>query len=341
MIQETLDKANVDNNDKTDFFVIACEKKEETATEVIEGEGYNGRYDYLLFGSTNNYQGYKTGVGTPAETCCIEFADLPTGFSIQTGHLLEYYSDTTKEIQIKINYTIKGNNFPQAIYEAYPVGCTYYKVSESAVIGEDRVYEVVYKLLLTAEQTCYIDFKAVVDLVFQRPDDIIVDGGWALVSEMNLSVSEPDHYEVYNDITSITDFDGDETTIYNLPLTPKRAVLKHLPYISISTYGSDNDIVFETSDRVSNPVCQLGYETNAITENADVEPATPLFLPIRFTFDTQEEHNIFYDMYDKKYGYYTITHEKSKKQVEGWVNKAIFAVSRRKQQSWELQAKTL
>lgn len=338
MIQETVKSSNENNKDKTDFFVLACEKSVGGLVGEIEGEGYDDRLDTIGAMDTAIYQGYIDGIGTPASEFCVEFvAPLLSGFSLATGHTLEYYASESKKLFIgvvlntnavyDVNWDFRthdGKNYNLLLVERQafwnPPNPKYYRIT------------IHIELYTVATQTYYLDLAAFLKARYSKE---------IVINSIGITVSSAESYSIYSDVTSITDFEGDETTIYNLPLSTKRALLKHLPYISISCNGSTDDIVFETSDRTSNPTVQLGYEVAAITENDDVEPVAPLFLPVKFTFTTQKEDDIINDLYNHKYGYYTITHEKSKKQVSGWVNKAIFAVSRRKQQTWELQAKTI
>ena len=338
MIQETLDKANADNNDKTDFFVLACKKTEGDLIGEIAGEGYGGRYDTIIPMRTVTYNGYIDGVGTPSAEFCIEFSSpLLSGFSLATGHTLEYYANESKKLTLEIVFTTNkvsevnwdfrthdGKNYNLLLVEKQgfwnPPNPKYYRIT------------IIIELYTFKEQTYYLDLNAFLKARYSKEIKI---------NSLLLTVLSNDTYSVYKDITSISNFEGDSATIYNLPLSPKRTLLKHLPYISISKWGSEGDIEFETSDRDTNITCQLGYELGEITENDSVEPVTPLFLPVRYTFDTQKEDSSIFDVYGEKYGYYTLTHKKSGKSVSGWVNKAIFAVSKRKQQSWELQAKTI
>ena len=338
MIQETLDKANADNKDKTDFFVLACEKTVGGLSGEIEGYGYDGRLDTIEAMHTAIYQGYIDGIGTPASEFCVEFvAPLLSGFSLATGHTLEYYASESKKLFIEVvlntnavyevNWDFRthdGKNYNLILKEKQgfwnPPNPKYYRIT------------ILIELYTVATQTYYLDLAAFLKARYSKE---------IVINSIGITVSSAESYSVYKNITSISNFEGDSATIYNLPLSPKRTLLKHLPYISISKWGSEGDIEFETSDRDTNITCQLGYELGEITENDSVEPVTPLFLPVRYTFDTQKEDSSIFDVYGEKYGYYTLTHKKSGKSVSGWVNKAIFAVSKRKQQSWELQAKTI
>lgn len=338
MIQETLDKANADNKDKTDFFVLACEKTVGGLVGQIEGAGYDGRLDTIGAMKTAIYQGYIDGIGTPASEFCVEFvAPLLSGFSLARGHTLEYYASESKKLFIEVvlntnavyevNWDFRthdGKNYNLLLVERQgfwnPPNPKYYRIT------------ILIELYTVATQTYYLDLAAFLKARYSKE---------IVINSIGITVSSAESYSVYKDITSISDFKGDSATIYNLPLSPKRTLLKHLPYISISKWGSEGDIEFDTSDRDTNITCQLGYELGEITENDSVEPVTPLFLPVRYTFDTQKEDSSIFDVYGEKYGYYTLTHKKSGKSVSGWVNKAIFAVSKRKQQSWELQAKTI
>lgn len=143
---------------------------------------------------------------------------------------------------------------------------------------------------------------------------------------------------LYNDHT-VTNHVGDTATLYNIPITPKRILQKHLDYISISNYGNENDIKFVKSDFVSAITSKCDFETASVVENADVSSVTPMFLPCTIECDTVQYYNS--DFSSNKYKYIQVKDEKTGKIYEGWINSITFAPTRNKSQKLILQAKTI
>jgi hypothetical protein len=342
MIQETLDKANADNKDKTDFFVLACYETSIKAKIREEYKEIPGNY------LNNPYFTFFDTIPVDPEIPYIQFNEINSTYvsleSDNTKIVYDFSDSTTMSLSIQIDCTILtwdervedyfGLRILEGTYTPI-INDISFETTEFNEYENMTLYKTNYKVnILLQLLDVEVEDKTIIF-------DFISNIQWYKLIFNKFEIVFDKKYILYNNITSISNFEGDSATIYNLPLSPKRTLLKHLPYISISKWGSEGNIEFETSDRDTNITCQLGYELGEITENDSVEPVTPLFLPVRYTFDTQKEDSSIFDVYGEKYGYYTLTHKKSGKSVSGWVNKAIFAVSKRKQQSWELQAKTI
>jgi len=144
--------------------------------------------------------------------------------------------------------------------------------------------------------------------------------------------------ELYKGHT-IADFNGDDITAYNVPLTPKRILNKHLNYLSISNYGSPNDIAFVSSEIESAITSRIDGETADVVENADVESIAPVFLPITIECDTVT--NLTSTFSTNKYKYLTLVDKKSGKKYQGWINSITFAPTKQKSTKLILQAKSI
>lgn len=146
--------------------------------------------------------------------------------------------------------------------------------------------------------------------------------------------------ELYRDHT-ITDFDGSAATVYNVPITPKRILQKHLDYISISNYGSQKDISFVNTDFISAITSKCGYEATTVTENAAVTDVTPMFLPALIECDTVQILDSVTAFKARKYKYLQVQDEKTGKIYEGWINIITFAPTKDKSQKLIMQAKSI
>ena len=155
--------------------------------------------------------------------------------------------------------------------------------------------------------------------------------------------AEPVNTIVYKDHIITSDFEGDKTSVYNIPITPQRLLDKHLKYISVSNYLNPSDeIYFVSSELKGSITSQCEFETSSVTENADVVvPETPIFLPTVISFDTQEQMSTLSAIQSNKYKYIEIEDEKSGKIYTGWINNITFAVGKNKSQQWELQSRTI
>ena len=137
----------------------------------------------------------------------------------------------------------------------------------------------------------------------------------------------------------ITNFVGDSATAYNLPITPKRIMQKHLNYLSVSNLGNVDDIAFVTSEIDSNITSMIGSETVPVVENANVESITPIFLPVTIECDTVTDFSSTFA--DNKYKYLKIIDQKSGKMYQGWINSITFAPTKKKSTKLILQAKSI
>ena len=143
----------------------------------------------------------------------------------------------------------------------------------------------------------------------------------------------------------INDFIGDAATMYNIPITPKRILQRHLEYVLLSTYGSTNDIKFLATDFASGISSKCAYENLYIDENDDQDRyARPsqrneIFLPATIECDTVSIYNPTFE--SNKYKYIQIEDEKTGKIYEGWINSITFAPTKNKTQKLILQAKTI
>jgi hypothetical protein len=143
---------------------------------------------------------------------------------------------------------------------------------------------------------------------------------------------------------TITNFQGDGATMFNVPLTPKRILQKWAKYLAISVHGSDSkQLEFVSSDIESSITSRCDYETVDVVENAplSLNTTTPLFLPCTISFDTPDKLIDIADFNSEKYKYVSVRDEKRNKVYKGWINIATFALAKKKEKQITLQAKTI
>jgi hypothetical protein len=156
-------------------------------------------------------------------------------------------------------------------------------------------------------------------------------------------VENPEVKSLYKSHT-ITNFQGDAATMFNVPLTPKRILQKWAKYLAISVHGSDSkQLEFVSSDIESSITSRCDYETADVVENAplNLSTTTPLFLPCTISFDTPDKLIDIADFNSEKYKYVSIRDEKKNKVYKGWINIATFALAKKKEKQITLQAKTI
>ena len=147
-------------------------------------------------------------------------------------------------------------------------------------------------------------------------------------------------YELYREQTIING-QFDWATMYNLPMSPKRILNKHLPYISVSTWRNINDIEFTSAERDANVTTKMDYEETAITEDDDVIPTTPVFLPVTIDVKTAISFDSLMDIVgENSYTPFKIV-DRDLGTIQGWTNKIAFKVGKEEEQQFELQAKTI
>lgn len=87
-------------------------------------------------------------------------------------------------------------------------------------------------------------------------------------------------------VTQLSDPDADEDTrdsVFNVPLTPKRILLKHAPFLAGSFYNYEGKLTFGSASRNRDLIA------GGIVEKADVPVSSlgnPLFIPMYAEFDT-------------------------------------------------------
>ena len=142
----------------------------------------------------------------------------------------------------------------------------------------------------------------------------------------------------------MTNFQGDPATMYNVPISPKRILQRHKEYLALSTYGKENPLIeYVSSDIVSAITSRCGFETEDVVENSDLdlEGISPIFLPAVITADTDTALVDIDSFENKKYKYLSLRDKKSGKTYEGFINSVTFAISKNREKSITLQAKTI
>lgn len=202
-----------------------------------------------------------------------------------------------------------------------------------SIVHTILMYQLSGSLSLNKDDT-YVFFPTL-ECIDDIPDGITVDLFDLLINKDSLT-----YYNIYRSHT-ISNFKGISETVFNVPISPKRILNKHLPYVSISANGSTDDIEFVSTELDSAITSQCDFELAEVVENDDVAPLTPLFLPSILSFETQENLESLSTVQSNKYKYIEVEHEKTGKIYSGWINNITFAVGKNKSQQWELQSRNI
>lgn len=150
---------------------------------------------------------------------------------------------------------------------------------------------------------------------------------------------------LYRDHTIVSGFIGDDATIYNIPLTPKRILDRWKKYLAISLVGATTKKLTYGTATIKNSalVSKCAYESANLEENTDLSltGVTPIFLPTTISADTQEKLVTVADFETEKYKYFRFIDEKSGNEYQGWINTITFAVAKTESKQIILQAKEL
>jgi hypothetical protein len=310
------------NSEKSDICIIVCDNVPSFDPDDIDDSQTTGSMDLaervtdtevinLTTFTAGTYVSQVSNVATARYTAPVDGLYV---FSMQTEINI---------INAVVGISFKNNGVSQTLT---------YDISQRV---EDTNSSFYYEFRLKLEQDDEFD------VVIEATQNISATADVRVISfTLFVAASDVQTY-IYKDHT-ISGFTGISSTVYNVPITPKRILQKHLPYISVSNYQNPSeDIVFVSSELESAITSQCGYETSAIIENADVTSVTPIFLPSIISFDTQEKLSSLATVQSNKYKYIEIEDEKTGKIYAGWINNATFAVSKNQTQQWELQAKTI
>lgn len=161
------------------------------------------------------------------------------------------------------------------------------------------------------------------DLIIFAANTTVVDNAYTLLKDSAAFVSG---------------FAGDKATAYNLPLSPKRILNTHKDYVAISNYKNVKNILYSSTDINADMVSKLSWESESVSEKADVVTSNPIFLPITISFDTAERYDTLISFQADKYKYYEVLNERTGRIIKGWANKITFGVTKEQSQNWELQA---
>jgi hypothetical protein len=145
------------------------------------------------------------------------------------------------------------------------------------------------------------------------------------------------NYKLYRNQV-ITKGRFDHRTMYNLPMSPKRILLKHMPYISVSTWRNVHDIEFTSAERDADVITRMGYETQNITENAHEAPTTPVFLPMTISLKSAIDFDSLMEIIGENsytpFGF----NDTNFGNVQGWINNIAIKAGKEEEQEFELQA---
>lgn len=132
----------------------------------------------------------------------------------------------------------------------------------------------------------------------------------------------------------------DSATAFNVPLSPKRNMLRLAPWLAIGYHLRNSEVLkYQTTDKNSSVISNLGAVVNETDDVAAASLTDPLFLPIVFQFETQVPVNIVDTVDASPYGRinfqvrdkYNILHT-----VGGFIQEISANPSTHESQTWQL-----
>ena len=329
-INDTLSDTSTD--DETKFMVLSCEQAGfseysiGTATNVQIPASNTGVWKYLT-----GWSGTPYAADLPIEipwSVDLAIASYPNQlFLWEPAEPRNYIVNITVDISTTVPTEFKASWFLDNLAGEKPLDIKF--------LSENRV-------LITSEfggrfQTSNI-IRSEIGLKWDGDNTVTINS-------LTIDIREYANGEatLYKDHT-LTNFQGDAPTVFNVPLSPKRILQRHAPYLAISTYGkTDKTLEFTSSDVSNNLGSQLATEASAITENAnmDLTGEDPMFLPVKISANTKEDLIDVDTFMDKRYKYVTVTDKKSKKTFTGWINSITFAVAKNKEKQIEMQSRSV
>lgn len=142
----------------------------------------------------------------------------------------------------------------------------------------------------------------------------------------------------YRNIPTLTGFNGDPSTVYNIPLSPKRVFQNHLDYISISNFGNPIAAFLHKKPLFNTAITsRCAFESVNVVENSNTNSVAPMFLPATIEFETEE--NVL--SLQNKYGYVKIWSKKHDRYLTGWINEITLSPTKNKSKTITLQARSI
>ena len=155
--------------------------------------------------------------------------------------------------------------------------------------------------------------------------------------------------ELYKNHTIISGLDpsavGSESSLYNIPLTPKRILQTWDSYLKISVFGNaTGKYKFLTSKHKNTAlVTKCHFESSNVVEEADFTPisTTPIFQPKICTFTAAKKYEGDTVFIPKKYERYRVVDSKRGVTYTGWIKDFTFGLNKAKEQDYVLQIQSI
>lgn len=323
-ISDFANNSTKSDSDTSTIIVFACEKITIPNSVIATGEPTGAMITDTLetqykiyFDEEQVVQNYTVPLTNNAGTSYIT---VP--FSDGTRSLLyAVYSNTTIHIELYVTVPYKpifsySNDF----------GATITEVSKTETYS-GGTYSLMLDLSIETAKSGYFYF----DFYIVSNNTSVAFTTLYLDFEANQSGSSKMPISLYQN-QIIKDFDGDSTTSYNVPYTPRRILNKHLSYISISNWNSENKLKYTSGDNDSNISSKLAYETEYVEENADVTTITPIFLPIKAEIGVDGDLDYVKTLRENKYGYIKTTY--NDKVYKFWVEEISVTVAEQEEQTF-------
>lgn len=206
----------------------------------------------------------------------------------------------------------------------------------------------------TYTTTNEIPSNANVDVLYIQNYEV---AAFALTQILTVSVeaffvySEPKEIgkELYQNHTIISGLDqsavGSESSLYNIPLTPKRILQTWDSYLKISVFGNPTGKYKFLTSKYKNTalITKCGFESANVVEEADFTPisTTPIFQPKICTFTAAKKYEGDTVFIPKKYERYRVVDSKRGLTYTGWIKDFTFGLNKAKEQDYVLQIQNI
>ena len=328
------DKADTSN----EFFIFAVKQLDVIGERVVNFGAVLGGSQMIGVGSDENsnlyiYEASEQITNEPAivvsDISPNEYVFINDIGGISFGGESDYYY----RIKIYIDAEIENGVLPSYFGLIENSEEFYHLLLNRIIERTDTNYKIYLDIIVSGQINTSFFFRVgnVPDVYFNYfsflAKEIGVDAN-LITHTANIDVSSVENHKDYVD-------DG---TIYNLSISPKRILNKHIDYVSISNFMNTEDIKFVNSDIDSNITSKLDYESYPVKENENVQTrGGMMFRPIIIEFETK--YNLVPD--DKKYGYITIFDEKNNRELTGWLISIATSPTKNKGKKVQLQARTI
>lgn len=155
--------------------------------------------------------------------------------------------------------------------------------------------------------------------------------------------------ELYQNHTIISGLDqsaiGSESSLYNIPLTPKRILQTWDSYLKISVFGNPTGKYKFLTSKYKNTalITKCDFESANVVEEADFTPisTTPIFQPKICTFTAAKKYEGDTVFIPKKYERYRVVDSKRGLTYTGWIKDFTFGLNKAKEEDYVLQIQNI